>query len=153
MQNRRGANASFQHHRLVGGLCAMGMVAAACSSGSVESPSDRAEEANQELVIGYGGDPWVDSEGDRKRLPSYPLNADVCETLVQLGSDYSLKPSLAKEWNFVGNNTFRFLLREGATFSDGTPVDARAGKILDRLHRPGAEDRQQFPWARIHDGR
>ncbi len=82
----------------------------------------------QELVVGVSADPWVDSEEDRKRRPTYPLNADVCETLVHLGTDYTLEPMLADSWELVGDNTYRFSLAEGKTFSDGTPVTAEAVK-------------------------
>lgn len=74
--------------------------------------------------MGYGEDPWVDSESDRKRIPSYPLNADVCETLVHLGTDYQLEPMLATGWEQAGDNTFRFTLDDDATFSDGRPITA-----------------------------
>jgi len=84
--------------------------------------------ASRELVVGVGADPWVDSKEDRKRRPSYPLNADVCETLVHLGTDFSLEPLLADSWKLVGDNTYRFTLREGTTFSDGSRVTAEAVK-------------------------
>ena len=85
--------------------------------------------AIQELVVGYGGDPWIDaSEMDQKRRPSYPLNADVCETLVQLTPDFQVAPSLASDWELVGDNTFRFTLRDEPRFSDGTPLSAEAVK-------------------------
>jgi len=110
----------------------LGLFATACAGTDGTSPSDEAgskEMADvQELVVGVTADPWVDSEGDRKRRPSYPLNADVCETLVHLGTDYSLEPMLADSWELVGNNTYRFTLAEGKKFSDGSPVTAEAVK-------------------------
>ena len=78
--------------------------------------------------MGVSADPWAESEGDRKSRPNYPLNADVCETLVRLSPEYQLEPSLANDWEFVGDNTFRFELNEQATFSDGAPVNAEAVK-------------------------
>lgn len=110
-------------------LLLVGMVGSACG-GSSDAPSatdDQPAEV-QELVVGVGADPWVDSEEDRKRRPSYPLNADVCETLVHLGTDFSVEPMLAESWKLVGENTYRFTLRNDATFSDGTPVKAEAVK-------------------------
>jgi peptide/nickel transport system substrate-binding protein len=106
-------------------------MAASCSGGVNDSPAASNDGATagqsetQELVIGAGGDPWVDAPGDRKRLPNYPLNADVCETLVRLGTDFQLEPSLATDWEFVGDNTHRFSLDERATFSDGRPLTAK----------------------------
>ncbi|MBW3556723.1 MAG: hypothetical protein KY454_07270 [Actinobacteria bacterium] len=79
----------------------------------------------QELVVGATADPWVDSSpSDKKRIPNYPLNADVCETLVQLSPKYEVLPVVASKWEHVGGNTFRFTLDERAKFSDGRPVTA-----------------------------
>jgi peptide/nickel transport system substrate-binding protein len=116
-------------------MLALGLLATACGGNGADTgrsaqgtPGPEDEAAVQELVVGTDADPWVDSEKDRKRLPSYPLNADVCETLVHLGTDYSLEPMLADSWELVGDNTYRFTLAEGKTFSDGTPVTAEAVK-------------------------
>lgn len=80
----------------------------------------------QQLTIGYGGDPWVDApEADQKRKPNYPLNADVCQTLVKLTPDFKITDGLASKWEYVGKNTFRFTLKDGPTFSDGSPVTAK----------------------------
>jgi len=116
-------------------MLALGLLATACAGNGADTgrsaqgtPGPQDEAAVQELVVGTSADPWVDSEGDRKRRPNYPLNADVCETLVHLGTDYSLEPMLADSWELVGDNTYRFTLAEGKTFSDGTPVTAEAVK-------------------------
>ncbi|MDQ3716568.1 MAG: hypothetical protein M3381_11235, partial [Actinomycetota bacterium] len=107
-------------------LLLLGLAATACAgteSTSQGGPTGADEPAAiQELVVGVAADPWIDSEGDRKRRPSYPLNADVCETLVHLGTDFSVEPMLAESWELVGDNTYRFTLRDGTTFSDGSPV-------------------------------
>jgi peptide/nickel transport system substrate-binding protein len=95
-------------------------MATSCTSGGDEPGGTAAED--QELVVGTDADPWVDAEIDRKRIPNYPLNADVCETLVQLGTDFQPEPSIASNWEFVGDNTYRFTLNEEARFSDGRPV-------------------------------
>lgn len=114
--------------RLLIGLVALALVATAC--GDDEPTASRSGQKDQaatptgpqELRVGYAKDPWVDaSQGDKKRKPNYPLNADVCDTLVQLAPDFSVVP-MATEGKFVGNNTFRFTLRPGVKFADGTPV-------------------------------
>ena len=118
-------------------LCALALLAAACGgngdtggeqTGSTEQP-EATPAAVQELVVGYAGDPWEDaSEEDKKRIANYPLNADVCETLVVLTEDFQVGEGLASDWELVGDNTFRFTLKEGSTFADGTPVTAEAVK-------------------------
>ena len=116
--------------RLVVGLLALSLVAAACGGDDGRSATGAGQAGDaavtptgpQELRIGWAKDPWVDaSEGDKKRKPNYPLNADVCDTLVQLAPDFSVVP-MATEGRFVGNNTFRFTLVPGVKFADGTPV-------------------------------
>ncbi len=102
---------------------ALTVFASACGGTGGGEPA-AAPVAVQELVVGVGADPWVDSESDRKSRPNYPLNADVCETLVHLGTDYQLEPMLASKWEFADDNTFRFTLRDGVTFSDGRPLRA-----------------------------
>lgn len=93
-----------------------------------DETAEPAAAAAQELTVGVGADPWIDAENDRKRRPTYPLNADVCETLIALDSDYALQPVIASDWEFVGDDTFRFTIADGPTFADGTPVDAEAVK-------------------------
>jgi len=125
-------NLSFRkgRSRLVVGLLTLVLVAGACSSGGDEPTSagggqtDQGPTGKQELVVGVAEDPWIDSsEGDKKRKPNYPLNADVCETLVQLAPDFSVVPMVTQA-RYVGDNKFRFTLQPGVTFADGTPVTA-----------------------------
>lgn len=99
------------------------LLATACGGTAPETGGQLA--AVQELVVGVGADPWVTAEIDRKRMPSYPLNADVCETLVHLGTDFQLEPMLASSWEYAGDNTYRFTLDERARFADGRPVTAQ----------------------------
>ena len=54
--------------------------------------------------------------------------AGVCETLVYAASDFTLEPCLATEWEMTGDTAWRFKLREGVTFHDGTPMNAEAVK-------------------------
>ena len=116
-------------------LCVLALVAVGCG-GDDDTGGEQGEEqpgatpaAVQELVVGYSGDPWEDaSEDDKKRIANYPLNADVCETLVVLTEDFQVAGGLASDWELVGDNTFRFTLEDGRTFADGSPVTAEAVK-------------------------
>lgn len=129
--------------RLAVFVMAIAFAATACSDGDPGStatgdppdtteapestPATNATEAGdasgpQELVVGAAEDPWVAaSEGTQKSKPNYPLNADVCETMLQLSPEFTVEPMTA-EVDYVGDNTFRFTLLDGVTFSDGTPV-------------------------------
>lgn len=120
------------HLRKIALIVTLALATASCSGGSDDDPvrgdggDPNAPAAMQELVVGAGPDPWIESETDRKRFPNFPLHADVCETLVRMDTHFQLESGLATDWEYVENNTFRFHLREEAQFSDGRPVDAEA---------------------------
>lgn len=69
--------------------------------------------------------PLADWQGSRSSLFAYVLNANVYEPLVQLGSDYGLKPGLAESWRLLEDGkTCRFFLRRGVRFHDGSAFGA-----------------------------
>lgn len=122
------------HLRLLAALLAGTLLLAACAPGDEEPAGepepDAAEEPDpdvaQELTVATGPDEFVDNELNMKRLGMYPLNANICEPLVRLTEDFDVEPGLATDWEFVGDNTFRFELRDGVIFHDGSPMDAEA---------------------------
>jgi peptide/nickel transport system substrate-binding protein len=63
---------------------------------------------------------------------------NIVDSLVGQAEDNSFTPWLAERWEVDGNNTaYTFHLREGVTFSDGTPFDAAAVKYnFDRILDP-----------------
>ncbi len=64
-------------------------------------------------------------------LPHMPAQA---EALVKLDFDMKLVPGLATSWERVSPNVWRFQLREGVTFHDGSTFDAEAAKFsLERV--------------------
>src|SRR5260370_1223198 len=53
------------------------------------------------------------------------LKQNIVETLTEKDpKDNSLKPRLATSWEHVDPTTWRFKLRQGVTFHDGSPFDA-----------------------------
>ncbi len=91
----------------------------------------------QELLIGAGADNF-ETEVLKSRLGNYPISTNMCETLVRLGEDFSLQPLLATKWEFVAPNSFRFTLRDGVTFWDGSKMTAEDVKYsLDRTAKAG----------------
>jgi peptide/nickel transport system substrate-binding protein len=51
---------------------------------------------------------------------------NIYDTLVDLDASVKLQPSLATSWKQVDPTTWRFTLRSGVKFTDGTPFDADA---------------------------
>jgi peptide/nickel transport system substrate-binding protein len=69
----------------------------------------------------------------------------IFDTLVDLNSDFSLKPGLAKSWDFEDEGKRVVLhLQEGASFHDGTPFNAEAVKWnLDKRLDPNGNSSQR----------
>jgi ABC-type transport system substrate-binding protein len=78
------------------------------------------------LTIGYDADAYRIDPPERANVGYYPLNTNIFETLVRLTPDYQIEPLLAESWEFIEPNTYRFTLRQGVTFHDGTPFNAEA---------------------------
>jgi len=78
-------------------------------------------------------------------LNTYTL---VFDPLIRYGAGGKLEPALAESWNVSDDGlTLRFKLREGVTFSDGTPFNAEAAKWnLERWM--GKSD---FSWIGVSD--
>lgn len=66
------------------------------------------------------------TDPNRATIGMYPLNTNIFESLVRLSPDYQIEPLLAESWEFVEPNTWRFTLKQGVTFHDGTPFKADA---------------------------
>lgn len=88
------------------------------------TPAEAAEAGDQTLTVATPGDVYITR--DRVMLAIWPDNPNVCETLVKMTPDFQTAPGLATEWEYVGDNTFRFTLREGVQFHNGEPFDAEA---------------------------
>ncbi len=79
-----------------------------------------------ELIVGAGQDGYRADPPERANIGMYPVNTNIFESLVRLTPDYQVEPLLAESWEFVEPNTWRFKLRQGVTFHDGTPFTAEA---------------------------
>jgi peptide/nickel transport system substrate-binding protein len=66
------------------------------------------------------------------------ITRNVVDSLVGQAEDNRFTPWLAERWEISGDNTaYTFHLRQGVTFSDGTPLDAAAVKYnFDRILDP-----------------
>ncbi|WP_026870757.1 ABC transporter substrate-binding protein [Inquilinus limosus] len=78
----------------------------------------------------------------------------VAETLVTADPTGILAPALAESWSAADDGlTWRFRIRGGAAFHDGTPVTAEAAAASLRRARAGVGPLSQAPIAEIvHDG-
>ena len=123
-------------------VVAMAMLMAACgSSGSSGGSSAQAgptttaaSNPNAELKVGFTEDQYV-LDGPEATLSEYPLNTNIIQTLATMTPDYKVVPLLAESWELRPPTTWRFHLRHGVKFHDGTPLNAQAVKVglFDRL--------------------
>jgi peptide/nickel transport system substrate-binding protein len=85
------------------------------------------EHSKRSLIIAAGQDAYITS-GIRANVGKYPLNANIFESLITFDEHYHLMPCLSTQWEYLGKRTWRFFLRRGVRFHDGTPVTAKEVK-------------------------
>lgn len=111
--------------RFTAALTGVALVAGGLISCQGSSPAD--EDENVELTIARVNDTGTmnpfgyDSDMGMQSL--------VYEPLVELNDEGDVEPWLAEEWEFDDDHkTIIFTLRDGVTFSDGSPLNAEAVK-------------------------
>ena len=83
-------------------------------------------DLNAEIRIAANEDQWtVNGVGAKATHFMFISNFNVYEPLIYLASDYTLKPGLAERWELQPDRTtWRFFLRRGVTFHDGSAFTA-----------------------------
>lgn len=129
------------------------MVMAACGTGTgsggtsasgttgADETTDTAADVGEPtyggtLEIGFAEDIANYDPHQRPQLTARTISRQIADTLTDQDPETGeIVPFLATEWDISDDATvFTFTLREDATFSDGTPVDAAAVKAnLDRI--------------------
>src|SRR5260370_17695316 len=70
------------------------------------------------------GDPQTIEPHSQNELLTNSVNGQMYETLVNRGKQLEIVPVLATEWKQIDPLTWRFTLRKGVKFHDGTPFTA-----------------------------
>lgn len=78
-----------------------------------------------------GLDPHLNNE-----TPTNAMKHNLYEGLVYRNHKLEVEPALATEWSQTGPTTWRFKLRQGVTFHDGTPF--KADDVIFSIARAGA---------------
>ncbi|NJL60229.1 MAG: hypothetical protein HC887_11955 [Desulfobacteraceae bacterium] len=100
------------------------------------------------LVVAVGKDDYITS-GPRVNLGRYPLNANIFESLTTFDEQFRLRPCLAESWEYKGNKTWRFHLKKGVKFHDGSLLDAAAVRLS--LENQAKSGTLLFDFVRIDD--
>jgi peptide/nickel transport system substrate-binding protein len=105
---------------------------------------------NGTIVIGVEADlarldPHISGTWNTFKVLSHIYEGFVAEDLLATGVDSPpIVPALAENWEVSADGkTYTFKLRQGVTFTDGTPWNAAAAKFnLDRMTNPEFEHHQ-----------
>ena len=110
-------------HMLKGTLLALSATALLWST-----TSGFAQGADESVTIVLPGSPdRLDPCETPRSVIGRIIKQNVVETLVELDyANHAVLPRLAESWTQVSPTEWRFKLREGVTFHDGTPFDADA---------------------------
>ena len=84
------------------------------------------------------GDPQTMDPHSQNESMTNMMNGQVYERLTRRDRQLKIVPGLATEWQQVGPLTWRFKLRQGVKFHDGSPLTADDVVYLDPA-RPDAD--------------
>ncbi|MFG2589386.1 ABC transporter substrate-binding protein [Streptomyces sp. NPDC048438] len=120
----------------------LSLAATACSSSTADSAGGSTPHSGGHLTFALASDPiCVDPQQAGNNDAIYPARQLVDSLTDQDPGTGKIVPWLAKSWKVSGDaREFTFNLREGVTFSDGTPVNAGSVKSnFDGIIGLGAE--------------
>lgn len=117
----------------------LAVVLVSCSQQQVPAPAEPVARADeQHLRVAVGTDPFL-AFGPRAAAvglrPEGPAPG-IFETLTSLSANLGVRPGLAVTWEALSPTQWRFELRRGVRFHDGTPMTAAA--VADSLRRLAA---------------
>ncbi|MFT4307403.1 MAG: ABC transporter substrate-binding protein [Microbacterium sp.] len=107
-------------------LTASAVLLAGCSATAATDSTSASPTSGGDLVIGISADPTCLDPQQNGTAASISASRQVVDSLTDIDPDTGeVIPWLAESWEVDDDATsFTFTLREGVTFSDGTPLDA-----------------------------
>ncbi|MER7505466.1 ABC transporter substrate-binding protein [Nonomuraea pusilla] len=134
-----------------GGLAALPALLAACgSTGQTPAGGSGAKAASDVLRVALPSSIGSLDPGKEAGIMNYVVALLVQEALVGVGADGSLQPALAKSWTRKDATTYVYSLRDGVTFSDGSPLTAADVVASLELHaRKGSTTAFAYAYAGV----
>ncbi|NEY72823.1 ABC transporter substrate-binding protein [Bacillus mesophilus] len=110
---------------------------AGCSNNETKSVSQDKDVANESAATAEKSVTLLFSFASKTIDPHQDwmgVRAGIAETLVKVDENLEIQPWVAETWEQVDPVTWKFTIRDGVKFHDGTPVDGEAVKAsFERL--------------------
>ncbi|KAA1051979.1 ABC transporter substrate-binding protein [Pseudocitrobacter sp. 73] len=111
------------HNRITAIMLATGLAFLSTSANAANVPQGTILAEKQELVRNNGSEPASLDPHKVESDVEFNIISDMFDGLVAVKPDGTIEPRLAASWENKGNWIFH--LREGITWSDGTPITAQ----------------------------
>jgi peptide/nickel transport system substrate-binding protein len=146
MRERRSQLSRFSRRQfLIGGSAA---VAAAGLPGWA-----RAQARRGEIVAGVSERALTLDPANHYSISATSVCRHMYDPLVDVTNDSKFVPALAETWQVVNNTTWRFTLRKGVTFHDGSPFTADSVVYTIKRARDNTKLIKSFVYQDIEDVR
>lgn len=100
----------------------------------------------QEIRVGFTLDALTLDPANHRQRETQTIIRNMYDGVLTRDADMNIVAELASDWRQIDGTTYEFILREGVTFHDGTPMTAEDVKFtFERLTREGAMDGQTSP--------
>ncbi len=133
-------------------LTSLGVMLTASLGASMAANSVDAQDDGIDIDIGLINEPVSMDPHTANDIPSAQIRTQLYDTLVKQDFDLEVVEGLATDWEQVDENTWRFNLREGVTFHDGSDFTAEDAKAtLERILDPTAAAPVRFMFEMITD--
>jgi ABC-type transport system substrate-binding protein len=125
-------------------LALAGVLAAALAAGAMAVPAPAAP-AGGTVTIALFADPVTMDPHRSNDGPSITIWNQIYNTLVDHNAKGEIVPMLAERWQRIGDRSWRFYLRRGVKFHDGSELTAEDVKFsLERLISPATRSPAAF---------
>src|SRR5690348_9342640 len=91
---------------------------------SLEAVASGAVSRSGQIVAAVSERALTLDPADHYSISTTSMLRHVFDPLIDVTNDSKFVPALAESWEAVNNTTWRFTLRRGVTFHDGSPFNA-----------------------------